>query len=302
MKKIVMSLVLAVAVLLPGLAFADANKKVEDGLYEVPVYLKHFHKDEKSMGNASLNQTAKATVKDGKATYTIYTKVMEMGNIKGELTNLVVFKDKADGDKIEVTTLPSDMEGFDKAFSFERALAGEEAINLGISVDIMKQMSGKEYEKVVLKIDWEKAKKVEMSDKKEEKVEEKKTGDVANEIKGDPSKIDIFVNGKVVESDVEPYITNGRTMVPVRFISEALGLKVEWDAETKTVIIGEGASQFKLTIDAMSLKDASGKEMALEAPAVLKNGRTMVPLRVIVELSGADIRWVGETKTIVIAK
>ncbi|WP_455258103.1 copper amine oxidase N-terminal domain-containing protein [Peptoniphilus asaccharolyticus] len=40
-----------------------------------------------------------------------------------------------------------------------------------------------------------------------------------------------------VTLDVSPKIINGRTMVPIRFIAENMGLSVEWDASTQTVII-----------------------------------------------------------------
>lgn len=49
--------------------------------------------------------------------------------------------------------------------------------------------------------------------------------------------ITILVNGKAVASDVPPQIINGRTMVPIRFVAEALGAKVDFDNSTKTVII-----------------------------------------------------------------
>ena len=46
-----------------------------------------------------------------------------------------------------------------------------------------------------------------------------------------------FVGGKLVSLDVPAQIVGSRTMVPVRFISESLGCKVDWDGATKTVII-----------------------------------------------------------------
>lgn len=49
--------------------------------------------------------------------------------------------------------------------------------------------------------------------------------------------VTIYVNGKKIESDVPPQIINGRTMVPVRFVSEALGADVDWNAENRAVII-----------------------------------------------------------------
>lgn len=41
----------------------------------------------------------------------------------------------------------------------------------------------------------------------------------------------------VYETDVPPAIHNGRTMIPVRAVSELLGCKVEWDDENQTVVI-----------------------------------------------------------------
>jgi len=46
-----------------------------------------------------------------------------------------------------------------------------------------------------------------------------------------------FVDGRKKSMDVAPIIENGRTLVPVRFIAESLGVKVDWDADTRTVII-----------------------------------------------------------------
>jgi NPCBM/NEW2 domain/Copper amine oxidase N-terminal domain len=51
------------------------------------------------------------------------------------------------------------------------------------------------------------------------------------------NNIKIIVNGQQVISDVQPFIQDGRTMVPLRVISEALGATVAWDQETQTVTI-----------------------------------------------------------------
>ena len=44
-------------------------------------------------------------------------------------------------------------------------------------------------------------------------------------------------NGEVIELDVAPQIIGSRTLVPVRAVAESFDCKVEWEAETKTVII-----------------------------------------------------------------
>lgn len=56
----------------------------------------------------------------------------------------------------------------------------------------------------------------------------------------------VVVNGKVVSSDVPAVNLNGRTMVPLRAISDALGVQVQWDDATKTAIIGEGTASVPL--------------------------------------------------------
>ncbi|RXZ79456.1 copper amine oxidase N-terminal domain-containing protein [Paenibacillaceae bacterium] len=48
-------------------------------------------------------------------------------------------------------------------------------------------------------------------------------------------KITILVNGKVISSDVAPRMINNRVMVPISFISKALGANVGWDQKTQTV-------------------------------------------------------------------
>ena len=49
-----------------------------------------------------------------------------------------------------------------------------------------------------------------------------------------------YVNGIAVELDVPPRIVNGRMLVPLRFIAEAAGRPVEWDASNMRVIIYQG--------------------------------------------------------------
>lgn len=45
---------------------------------------------------------------------------------------------------------------------------------------------------------------------------------------------------KVIELDSPPVIIDGRTLVPVRAISDALGVKVDWNKETRTVVLSTG--------------------------------------------------------------
>lgn len=57
------------------------------------------------------------------------------------------------------------------------------------------------------------------------------------------NQIKLLVNGKVIEPDVAPQIIDGRTMVPIRWVAEALGAKVDWNNETKTASIVSAVSE-----------------------------------------------------------
>jgi len=56
------------------------------------------------------------------------------------------------------------------------------------------------------------------------------------------------VNGAVKVLDVAPFIYNGRTYVPLRFISEALGKEVRWDDQNRVVYIETGVESYTTTL------------------------------------------------------
>ena len=88
-------------------------------------------------------------------------------------------------------------------------------------------------------------------------------------------------------------------MVPLRFISEALGEKVDWNGDTKTVIIGDNKATLKIGSNEINTAE---KKITIDSPAVIKNSRTFVPLRAISEILGAKVEWNGETRTVSITK
>lgn len=90
----------------------------------------------------------------------------------------------------------------------------------------------------------------------------------------DVSGFDIEVNGSVITSPNAFKATNGAVMLPVRAITQALGMKVEWKGETKTVTVGENVS---FAIENKTYQ-AYGLDIALETAPVLKDGLTYVPM------------------------
>ncbi len=317
MKKIVLSVLMMALLILPNAAFAEDSAKMKDGeekvigkIYSVPVFLKNAHADKESMGNKALDQNAKVLVKDAKVTYTLNAKPMKFKGMEGNVTKFFIYETDAKSAKVEATKTASDVEGYKDAFTFERKKEMEKEVNVAVWVDVMDELQGGEgkgEQNAILVFDWDKAKELEVikeekAEAKEEKKEETKEEAKEEKMMGDPSVLDIMVNGKIIKTDVAPYITKGRTMVPVRFISESLGLKVAWDGETKTVSIGEGDKLVKLVINSDKITKADGSQVTIESPAVIKNSRTMVPVRAVAELSGAKVDWNGKTRTVLIEK
>jgi hypothetical protein len=95
--------------------------------------------------------------------------------------------------------------------------------------------------------------------------------------------------------------------VPVRFVSEALGLRVDWKGDTREVIVTAPTKQIILKIGSKKVRVldfAPGGEKNIQidvAPRIVPPGRTMVPLRFISETMGYNVRWHARTKTIVIS-
>ena len=111
----------------------------------------------------------------------------------------------------------------------------------------------------------------------------------------------VVVNGDRVNfPDAEPFIDdNGRTQVPVRFVSEALGAKVDWEGKTKTVTISQGDKEIKIVIGKKEYT-INGEKNLMDTEALLKEDRTFVPVRFVSEGLGARVDWDSAVRTVYI--
>jgi hypothetical protein len=117
----------------------------------------------------------------------------------------------------------------------------------------------------------------------------------------------MMVNGTKQEIDpgrgTVPVIQNGRTLVPVAAIIQALGGEVSWDAVARTVAITMGDKELVLTIGSSTAR-VNGTSTPVDADPkvvpVIINSRTMLPFRFIAEQLGATVEWNGATRTVVI--
>ncbi len=113
--------------------------------------------------------------------------------------------------------------------------------------------------------------------------------------------IEIYINEVEVDSDVPPVILNGRTLVPIRVISENLGAKVHWDNKNRTVKVIADSINVLLKIDSKKAS-VNNQEVLLDVPAKIIKDRTMIPLRFVGEALGADVEWNNDRRCVVINK
>lgn len=105
---------------------------------------------------------------------------------------------------------------------------------------------------------------------------------------------DMYVGNDVVKNDVTPEIVNGRTMVPIRVVTEVLGGKADWNAATQAITLSINGKVLHMTIGQM----LSG----FDAAPVILNSRTYVPIRYVAEQLGAQVEWNAATQQIVIVR
>ena len=130
--------------------------------------------------------------------------------------------------------------------------------------------------------------------------------------------VGVLLNGADIEFDVVPIIENGRTLVPLRAIFEALGAEVTWNKEEQAIfaVCGECKEEgithsitMKIGEPYMySTKSYSEKtptqdmvKIELDVPPMIVDGRTLVPVRAIAESFDVKVEWNEKTKTVILA-
>lgn len=109
--------------------------------------------------------------------------------------------------------------------------------------------------------------------------------------------------GEAKTNDVAPIIKNDRTMLPARFVAEALGAEVSWDeaARKVTIVSADKATTIVLTIDSDKAL-VNDEEVTLDSPAFIENDRTYTPIRFISENLGAKVAWDEAAQKVTITK
>jgi len=119
-------------------------------------------------------------------------------------------------------------------------------------------------------------------------------------ISANAGEIRVTIDGQPVTfADQGPVIRDGRTLVPVRGVFEHLGFIVSWDGDARAAILTRSNDVIVITIDSATFT-TNGTSYALDVPAQIINGSTMVPIRLPLESVGYGLDWDGANNTVVI--
>lgn len=115
---------------------------------------------------------------------------------------------------------------------------------------------------------------------------------------------EINIDGETVpidEGNSIPYVDNGRTMMPVRGLAEAIGAEVSFDGEKQTVTVETSETMVLMTIG-LDEMEVNGEPVALLNAPEIVNERTMLPIRDVAEALDCEVEWVQETETAVFTR
>ena len=132
------------------------------------------------------------------------------------------------------------------------------------------------------------------------------TASGADAMHGEEIQINVVVSGQRIEfEDQRPVIINGRTLLPIRNVMEALGKTVSWDSEHSRAVVSDGATTVSLGIGDhcmwKSIKTENGEtaeSIELDTAPIILNDRTCLPIRAVAESFGAYVGWDEATRTV----
>lgn len=115
------------------------------------------------------------------------------------------------------------------------------------------------------------------------------------------NNINILLNGKVVDFTDDsgyPYVDeNNRTMVPLRITMESAGFAVGYDSQTHTAIVITDHNRIEVPIGTNKVY-VNNQLIENDTIAVVKNGRTYLPIRAVLENAGYTVEWANDTKIV----
>lgn len=118
------------------------------------------------------------------------------------------------------------------------------------------------------------------------------------------NSVSVTVNGNTVQwPDAAPFIdAHNRTMVPLRPVADAIGLEVDWNANTREASFTDGSRTIFFYIGSSNAYTSEFHSIVMNTEAVIVNGRTYAPIRYLAEFFGYRVNWDGYTRTVIITE
>lgn len=117
----------------------------------------------------------------------------------------------------------------------------------------------------------------------------------------------VITDGKATQTtiDAKPFLSQGRVMIPVRYAAESLGMQVEWNKQTQTVVLKDRENTVMIPIKTNKII-VGNQEYTSDVTPILKNGRTYLTISNIAKAlrmrAGQDVRWDNKIKQVTIIK
>jgi hypothetical protein len=112
-----------------------------------------------------------------------------------------------------------------------------------------------------------------------------------------------FVNGQTpgISMDAAPYLdsASGRSLVPVRYLGDALGATTTWDADNQTVTVTTAVYDISMSIGSATLT-VNGQTSQMDVAPVIKSGRTYLPARWVANALGYQVDWNAQYQIVII--
>lgn len=261
----------------------EAQSSLEEGTYSIHIKVLKDQSSEQSRMQDYVEKTGKVTVKDGKMHATMTLK---------SSSDITQFKVEQNGALKDAKVVSSNSKNNTRDVQFEVSDLSKK-IPAWVSVYI--ESPGFLYDEnynIQLTFDQSSMKKIQDSEQVQPS---------ANELLLYLNNKKVLANGVPSLLNEAPYLKNNYTLVPLRFISENLGVKVNWNQKTKTVTIIEGNTTIKL-VEGNKNVTVNGKNVKIDTAVEIKKGTTFVPLRFISEQLGAKVQWNQAQKSITITK
>lgn len=113
--------------------------------------------------------------------------------------------------------------------------------------------------------------------------------------------IAVYIDGEKQVFADRPVMVQGRTLLPMRVLFQALGAEVGWDPGTGTAVGSREGTEVLIPIGSTT-PTINGRPVKIDVPARLIGGRTYIPLRFVGEALGDDVQWDGQNRLVVIIR